>query len=228
MQIDAQQADDRQVVNRVIVQRGVVIDQRQQRTRLVYTIRNNDTVDRTVLVEHPRRVGWTLAAGLDPAETSVTAYRFRVTAPAKQTTSFTVEQVQPLRSEYRVSSLTDDQLNVLIRDSGNGATIQATLRPILEKKAAIATLAAQLGDREGQIQRTSADEQRLRENMRALKDTPEEKRLARRYAGQLIASDDHIDVLRGEQAALQRAIGQARDELAQQIEALAFDVTINQ
>lgn len=228
LQIESRQGDERQLISRVIIQRGAVIEQREQRSRRVYTIRNNDTVDRTVIIEHQRRVGWTLAAGLEPAETSATTYRFQVNAPAKQTTMFTVDETQPVQHRYEVSSLTDDSFNVLIRDSHDSLAIKAALQPILAKKATVAALSAQLANRQTQIQQISGDEQRVRENLRALKDTAEEKRLAKRYAAQLTESEDRIDALRREQTELQRGLQQAQTELGQLFERLALDVTIDE
>ena len=45
LQIDARQGDERRMISRITLQRGVVIEQREQRSRRVYTIRNNDTTD---------------------------------------------------------------------------------------------------------------------------------------------------------------------------------------
>lgn len=157
----------------------------------MYTIRNNDTTDRTVLIEHPRRPGWTLVAGLQAVETSETAYRFKVAAPAKQTTTLTVEEKQPVENKYQISSLTDEQLNVMVRNSGDNGAVKQALQPILAKKASMAALSAQLADRQGEIQQISEDEARIRENLRAVKGTAEENRLVKRYAAQLTEWDRH-------------------------------------
>jgi hypothetical protein len=102
VQIDSRLGDERGVISRIVTQRGVVLEHREQRARRVYTIRNNDTTDRIVIIEHPTRPGWTLRAGPQPVETSATAYRFRVAVPAKQTTTLTIEEKQPLESRYNV------------------------------------------------------------------------------------------------------------------------------
>ena len=60
----------------------------------VYTIRNADTSERRVVVEHPIRAGWKLAGGGTPAESTADAYRFVVTVPAAATESLTVTEQQ--------------------------------------------------------------------------------------------------------------------------------------
>jgi hypothetical protein len=222
LQIDARQGDERRTISRITLQRGVVIEQREQRSRRVYTIRNNDTTDRTVVVEHPLRPGWTLASET-PAETSPTAYRFKVAAPAKQTTTLVVEEKQPLESKHEITSMTDDQVAVLVRDSGS-AILQQAFTPILAKKAAIADLSARLADRQGEIEQISQDEARVRENLIALKSTSDEKRLVKRYASQLTDWEDRIVTLRRELIDLDRRRQQAQSELQQLIEQLSMSI----
>jgi hypothetical protein len=226
VQIESQQGDERRVLSRVIVQRGVVVEHREQRMRRVYTIRNNDTTDRAVVIEHPTRPGWTLVDGLQPAETSATAYRFKVAAPAAHTTTLTVEEKQPLQDRYEVAALTDDQVNLLVRDTGDGQAMKQALEPILTKKASVASLKAELQRQETEIQQISADEQRLRENLAALTDKADERMLVKRYALQLTASEDRIDALRRESAGLARTLQAAQMELTELIERLAIDLTI--
>jgi hypothetical protein len=226
VQIESQQGDERRVLSRVIVQRGVVVEHREQRMRRVYTIRNNDTTDRAVVIEHPTRPGWTLVDGLQPAETSATAYRFKVAAPAAHTTTLTVEEKQPLEDRYEVAALTDDQVNLLVRDTGDGQAMKQALEPILTKKASVAALKAELQRQEAEIQQISADEQRIRENLAALTDKADERKLVKRYALQLTASDDRIDALRRESAGIARTLQAAQMELTELIERLAIDLTI--
>src|SRR5262249_19636637 len=146
----------------------------------------------------------------EPAETSTSSYRFKVAVAAKQTTTFVVEEQQPARSEYQVSSLTPDRVSVLVRDAGGkGPDVSAALAPILDNKTMVTAMVAQTTDLDRQIKQISEDEQRVRENMRVLKDTPEERRLARRYAAQLTTFEERIDALRREQSELNGRLKEA-------------------
>ena len=50
-----------QRVTHVRIAHGVMIQTSENREETVYTIRDDDTTPRTVLIEHPLRVGWTIA-----------------------------------------------------------------------------------------------------------------------------------------------------------------------
>ena len=63
VQIESHQGDERRLISRIVAQRGVVTEQREVRARRIYTVRNNDTTDRTMVIEHPVRAGWTLTGG---------------------------------------------------------------------------------------------------------------------------------------------------------------------
>jgi hypothetical protein len=226
MQIESRLGDERRLMSRVVIQRGVVVEHREQRTRRVYTIRNNDTVDRTVVIEHPIRTGWTLLGGPQPVETSATAYRFSVAAPARQTTLLTVEERQPLENRYDIGSLTDERLTVLVRDSGNSEGVKQALQPILAKKSEVAALATQLADRQAEVQRVSEDEQRVRENLGALKGTSQEQGAVKRYAAELTQQEDRIASIRREAGDLDRMRQQAADQLQLLVVGLALDILL--
>jgi hypothetical protein len=226
MQIESHLGDERRLMSRVVIQRGVLVEHREQRTRRVYTIRNNDTVDRIVVIEQPTRTGWTLRGGPQPVETSATAYRFRVPAPARQTALLTVEEKQPLENRYDIASLTDERLTVLVRDSGNSEGVKQALQPLLAKKSDVAALAIQVADRQAEVQRVSEDEQRVRENLGALKGTSQEQGAVRRYAAELTRQEDRIANLRREAGDLDRRRQQAVEQLQRLVEGLALDILL--
>jgi hypothetical protein len=180
-----------------------------------------------VVIEHPRRTGWTLVGGPQAVETSATAYRFSVPAPAKQTTMLTVEEKQPIENRYEIASLTDEGLKVLVHDSGNSEGVKLALQPILAKKSEVAGLATQVADRQAEVQRVSEDEQRVRENLRALKGTPEEQRAVKRYAAELTQQEDRIDAIRREVGDLERLRREATDQLQQLGDGLVLDILVD-
>ena len=227
VQVQSQQGNDARVVSRMVAQRGVIVQQAEQRTRRVYTIRNNDKTPRTVVIEHPTRAGWTLTGSVAPIETSAEAYRFAVQASPRQTVTVTVDEKRPLETRYEIASMTDSQLTVLVRDSGDNRTVMDALAPILAKKAAIAMILGNVVTREAEVKQISSDQQRIRDNLQALKDTAEQRALVKRFAAQLTQQEDRIDVLRSEMADLQRARQQANAELQQLIERLAIDLQVD-
>jgi hypothetical protein len=226
VQVDSQPGSENRVVTHIVAQRGVIVQQAEQRMRRAYTIRNNDTTARTVVIEHPKRAGWTLASSVHPVETTTDTYRFTVPAPAKETVTLTVDETRPLETRYEIGSMTNAQLTVLVRDSGDNRTVMDALEPILSKKAAMSAILGNVATREAEVKQISGDQQRIRQNLQSLKDTQEQRDLVKRFAAQLTQQEDRLEVLRREIADLQRAHQQASTELLQLLERLVLDLRV--
>ena len=198
----------------------------EQRSRRVYTIRNNDTTARTVIIEHPVRPGWTLVKGAAPIETSLGAYRFAVPVAAKSDATLEVEERHPIEANYAIAQLTDQQIAVFVHDSRENARLSQALGPIQAKKGEIAALSAEIENRQSEANRIAADQQRLRDNMGALKGGSGEQQLLRRYVAQLNQQEDRIAVLRRETGDLEQRLAREQAALASLIQALALDVDV--
>ncbi len=71
-------------VDRLTVHKGVLTETTVDIAEVEYMVRNAAPEQRTVIVEHPVRAGWTLDSDPKPTETTPTTYRFRVeTAPGE-------------------------------------------------------------------------------------------------------------------------------------------------
>jgi uncharacterized phage infection (PIP) family protein YhgE len=75
----------------------------------------------------------------------------------------------------------------------------------------------------GQQQAIVQDQQRLRENMKALRGSAEEKQLLQRYTRQLDDQENKLEALRTEIGATTTKRDQARDQLSGLIANLTFD-----
>ena len=197
--IEPKNGDEQRTINRITISRGVLVQHGEHLVRRVYTIRNSDTADRQVVIEHPIRAGWKLVAdGPKPTETSADAYRFTVEAPSGKTQTLTVVERQDLGTTYRIGDLTEQMLAVMVRDSGASQALRDALAPVLAKKAALASVVADINARNAEMKRIGDDQQRVRENMKALKGTAEEQQLTKRYATQLSQQEDRLDAIRRE------------------------------
>jgi general stress protein YciG len=226
VQIEARRGDDQQRVSRIRINRGVAVQQSEQTSRRVYSLRNNDTTARTVIVEHPIRPGWTLVKGAVPVETSLSAYRFAVQVEPKGVATLEVAERHPLDTNYSVSQLSDQQIAVFVHGSREDAQLAQALVPIQAKKAEIASVESEIEHRQGEANRIAEDQQRLRENMGALKGGAGEQQLLKRYVAQLNQQEDRIAVLRKENADLNQKLTRAQDELGSLIQTLTLDVAL--
>jgi hypothetical protein len=72
----------------------------KNRETRTYAIKNRATVERTVIVEHPIRSGWTLVDGTKPNEKSRDVYRFEIKVPAGAIGKLVVAEDQPRTDNF--------------------------------------------------------------------------------------------------------------------------------
>jgi hypothetical protein len=228
VQVEPRNGDERRTVTRISIARGLLVQYSEHVARRVYTIRNSDTAERCVVIEHPIRAGWKLAGGSTPAETSVEAYRFIVTVAPKTTETFTVAEQQPISQTYRIADITDQQIEIVVRESGGNQSLRSTLAPIVAAKATVAALTAELNGRAAETARIADDQQRVRENMKALRGSSEQQQLLKRYTAELTQQEDRVEALRKESADLERRRHDAQSELARLVDSLTTDLAMSQ
>ena len=208
---------------RVWIARGVLVEVSGIREQKTYTIRNEDIHPRTAVIEHPRRPGYKLVGDLEPAETSANMYRFRVPVEPKKTATLTVPEEKPVETRYAVTNLTDDQITVIARQRIISPEVEEALRRIQAQKEVIAGTDHELAMRRDETKRIFDDQQRLRENMKALKGSAEEKALLERYTRELNDEEDRLAAIRKESADLEAKRAAAQAELNRMVEALQFN-----
>ena len=106
------------------------------------------------------------------------------------------------------------------------AEIDQALRKVISQKNAIAALDAEMTSRRSKISGISEDQQRVRENMKALKGSVEEKALVARYVRELNEQEDHVQSLQHEVADLQQKRDTAQKTLNDMIEGLQMEATL--
>jgi Carboxypeptidase regulatory-like domain len=227
VRVDAKMESEPQQVTRVHIVRGVMIQTSELRQDTSYTIRDDDTTPRTVLIEHPLRAGWIISeTGPKPEETTSVAYRFRENIEPKASIKFTVRESKPLESRFQLTNLTDDQITVFVQQKSINPDIAAAFRKIVAQKDRMAALDAEIARRQAETEKIYDDQQRLRENLKALKGSAEERALTQRYTQQLADQETLLETLQRESADLQAKRDQAQAELDAMIENLSLDATL--
>jgi hypothetical protein len=212
---------------RVRIAHGVMIRTSELREKKTYTARNEDTSPRTLIVEHPARIGWNLSPDSPkPEETSMGSYRFRVSVAPKQTATLEINESRPLETRIELNGITDDQLALMVREGSVNPSIEKALRAILEQKAQVAALNSEGEKRDGEITRIYDDQQRLRENLKVLKGSAEEKALTQRYTQQLSDQETHLEKLRLEKQDYDKKSEAAQAQVDKMIEDLSIEVNL--
>ncbi|MGB7025227.1 MAG: carboxypeptidase regulatory-like domain-containing protein [Candidatus Acidiferrales bacterium] len=227
VRVDAKSESRPQRVTRVRISRGVMSMTRELQQSTTYTMRDDDTTPRTVLIEHPLRVGWKLAEGTPKAEeTTSNVYRFRVSVQPKETSKLEVGESEPLDTRYEISNVTDDQITFFLNQKSINTEVETALRKIVEQKNRVAALDAEISRRNSEKQKIYDDQQRIRENLKALKGSPEERALTQRYTQQLADQETRLETLQKETQDFQTKRDQAQQELDTMIQSLSMDVTL--
>ena len=224
LNVSSSHATERQRVSRVVVAKGLLTLHNEIQEKKTYTFRNEDTAPRTVIVEHPVRNGYQLRGVVQPVETTAAWKRFQLPVGAKQTATLVVEEARVEQTGYQVSNVTDEQVALFVREKSIDPSIEAALRRVLSQKEVIAGLDSQKEARESEMNQIFDDQQRLRENMKALRGSAEEKALLQRYTQQLNEQENRLAALRKESEQLEAQQTSAQADLDGMIQELAFDV----
>jgi hypothetical protein len=224
VQVKSQEESSPQPYTHVKIAKGLMVLTREQRQSTKYTIHNADASPRDVVIEHPAEENWTLApSGPKPEESSASFHRFRVKVDAGKTETISVDESRPEDTQYVLTNLNSSTVAVLTEQKRITPVMQQAFDRILAQKLKIGGFDQQIAQRDQEVTEIGKDQNRLRENMKALKGSAEEKALTQRYIGQLNAQEDRLVTLRKEAADLKAKRDQAQQELESMVLAINLD-----
>jgi hypothetical protein len=224
--VEAQTNGRPQHVTRVKISKGILTQVSELQERTLYTVRNQDEGTRTLVIEHPARMDWKLAKGAkEPEEKAPGIYRFRMEIPSKATVSLPIEEAHTQETTYQLSSLDDDQIGLFLKQKTINAEMARALGKITAQKGVVAKLEEEMENRQKDIDRIVDDQGRLRENMKALRGSAEEKALLQRYTKQLDEQETQLDVLRKKIQDTEAQRDKANDQLEKMIDELQVEAT---
>lgn len=212
-------------VSRVRIAKGLITMTKERRESKTYNIHNWDTAARQIGIEHPARSGWKLAGGLKPEVSSASFHRFRVKVDPGQTAQFAVEEYRAEETQVALTDLSSDEVTLLAEQKRVTPAMEQAVQRILAQKSGLSRLDAQLKARQQDIDTVASDQNCLRENMKALKDSAEEKALARRYIQQWDEEENRLAALRTQMSELKDKRERASQELDQMLLELVLDET---
>jgi len=218
--------EEEKPVSRVRMTKGVLIATRELRSTHKFVIRNSDTAPRQVVVEYPVRSGWKLVDALKPSEVTANFYRFSVPVEAGKSGELLVEEYRPQDTRYELAEPEEEQvkhLTLLVADNRITPTLKDAIQRVLQKKEAIAQIEVQATGRKQQMEAIEKDQARLRENMKALKGSAEERALIQRYSRELDSQEDRLAALRKEREDLDAKAVQMQQELEIMVNQIVLD-----
>ena len=215
------------MATRVTILKGVMAVHQEERDATTYIIHNADTTPRQVILEHPIRSGWKLVGEeTKPEESSATHYRFRIAVEPGKTEKFSVKESRPEVMRIYLSTLTDSQLAAFVHEGTIKPAVEAELRKTMSKKFEIFNVEQEIKSRQQESELIDKDQARLRENMKALRGSPEEKALLQRYTRELDAQEDRLAGLRKEISDLKAKRAELQAELDTMVMQIGVDETL--
>jgi chaperonin cofactor prefoldin len=137
-----------------------------------------------------------------------------------------VEEARPVRTTYALNDLTPGQVSLFVSQKSINKTIEDALGKILKQKNVIDDLDTKKDNYEAQAMKIFDDQQRLRENIKALNGSADEKTLLQRYTRQLNDQEDRLEALRKESEKIESQQAEAQAVLDKMIQDLSVEVTL--
>ncbi len=223
LRVKATQEAESGMATRVRIYRGLMEVTREEHSSWKYELHNADSSPRDVVIEHPIRQNFKLADDIKPEESSTNFHRFKVKVDPNKTETLVVKEVRPDVTSIYLSSVTGEQVAYYTRETKLKPEVQQALRKIVAKKGEIGGVDTDITKRQRELTEIDKDQSRVRENMKALKGTAEEKALVQRYTKQLDSQEDRINSVRAEISGLQTKRAQLQSELDQMIQNIDLD-----
>lgn len=169
------------------------------------------SMGRTIVVEHPRAIGWDLITPDEPEETLDNLYRFEVELGANGEAGLDVVEE---RVRYQRVGVTSYDMETVLQFSKNGQmsdAVVAAVREAWRMQREINRLEGVIAELDRERNEIEEDQNRIRNNMNRLDRNSD---LWKRYYNKLNDQETRIEQIGEERAGAQRSIDQTRRELA--------------
>ncbi len=186
---------------------NAVVKYRQTTT---YTVSGALDGERTVIIEHPIRDGWSFSSAESFGKTA-THQRLKVVVPAGTEKTLTAIDEQLQSNSYALADAEPDTLlgwSASTHDKGLTDKL-ASLADARKRQVAVQNDLARI---DGEMEKTVSEQERIRQNLGAV---PDNSDLKKRYLKALSDSEDQIDSLNERRDAVQAESDRRGDEVAE-------------
>lgn len=205
---------------------GVVQAHYYEMRKKIYTLVNQTEHPRILYLEHPidEDDDWELADTMvKPTVRTARFYRFRVELSPHQKLDFPIVERQEKMESYALADFTRPQLELFIARKYIDDQTRAALERILEMKSRIGALEVRIHDLDKEASEIAQDQQRLRDNIKALTATAEARQLITRYVAKADTQETRLEQLNKDKQALIVERARLQGELEALIRGLAID-----
>ena len=209
---------DTHTLHHISMHEGVLVETTSEVSESTYTVTNAADEARMVVVEHARRANAELDSEPKPAETTPTAYRFRVAVQPHESVDLHVGEKAKVTDKIRINS-NDDRSEFLIAIGKLTPSLVDKLKPLIDAETALSDLNRKIREIEAKEKTLADDEARDRDNLTALKGNDAGKR----FVDELNRAEDEIQAARKEREGVEKDRDAARTHLEQLLGQISFD-----
>jgi hypothetical protein len=200
-EVDPQNGPGTSKITHVKAVTGVVTTTTKVREEKKYRIANRSQQDRTVLIEHLNRTNqqFKLVETDKPVEDTKDVYRFSTKVKAGAEHTFVVNEERDVNTSVSLSNNPDGQIRYFLSLNEATPALKAKLSEALKVKGVWDNSQRELAQVVADIQRLTADQDRIRKN---LANTPKEAEVYQTYLKKLGDQEKEIDGLTTKQKKL--------------------------
>jgi hypothetical protein len=194
---------------------GVLQISYYQVDKRTYKITNQTDKARIVYLEHPRRLDWKLVdQNQKPVDETQNFYRFRVELAPRAIVELPVKERHQITDNYSISTLARSDVDAFIARGAIDSSVRTILEKIIDVKNRMAIQDQRIASLQAERQQIDQDQARLRDNIKALKDTSEARELIARYVAKANQQETRIEQLATDEKAVQTEKDRLQTELA--------------
>ena len=188
-----------------------------------YKISNISNLPRTLIIEHYHRPQFKLVKTIEPDSITDRYYRFRVELKPGESKDLVVKEEMPVMENIEISNAPRERIAYFLQQNYVTPELKTKLNEIIEQQSKAVDIQTQINTKESTISTIVGDQERLRENIKALGKSEDERKLLQRYITKLENTETSIEKLRSEIAALQDAKTKVQEEINREMRSLATD-----
>jgi hypothetical protein len=207
------------IVGAKIVKGTLVLNRKLVQT-VTYIADNKSSQSKELVIEHPVQPEWKLVDTPKPFETTPSVYRFKGTAPANKVTTLVVKQEWVREETVELPGGDLSELLIYSRSAEMPKAVRDALVKAIKMREAISDLDRQIAARVQQVGEITAEQNRIRENMRIL---PQNGQYYDRLLAKLNEQESTIEKLQAERKELTSRRDAARKELDDYLDTLNTD-----
>jgi hypothetical protein len=224
LHVNTQKGSTTEPVDRVVINRGLMRLHRGVIETRTYTLNNKNAHLRTVILEHPYHSNWKLLHPKKPLETTDNYLRFQIEVPGNTEKAFMVKEIRDVWESIAISNLTPDNILIFAREKYLDHKTLKQMEKMVAVKAELAGIENDLKTIVGEREQIFKDQKRLRENLKGLGQTSEEKGLRSRYIQQLGSQETRLEQILKQEESLKEQQKTRKSALEALIDNLSQDL----